>query len=71
MGWYISNDESLMPFGIHKGKKMKDVPDSYLWFMYNRINDNKIPINYNLMEKEFMEYVKDNLEAIKLNLKLK
>jgi len=23
------NDESIMPWGIHKGKKLKDIPRSY------------------------------------------
>lgn len=28
------DDESLMPFGKHKGKLMIDVPDNYLIFLY-------------------------------------
>lgn len=28
------HDESIMPFGKHKGKKLGEVPDSYwLWFL--------------------------------------
>jgi uncharacterized protein (DUF3820 family) len=28
-------DESIMPWGIHKGKKMANVPASYLLWLYN------------------------------------
>lgn len=30
-------DQDPMPFGIHKGKSMANVPDSYLIWIYNRI----------------------------------
>ena len=30
-------DQDPMPFGIHKGKAMANVPDSYLFWIYNRI----------------------------------
>lgn len=29
------NDNSPMPFGIHKGKAMANVPDSYLKWLYS------------------------------------
>lgn len=28
------DDHSLMPFGIHKGKKLANVPKEYLVFLY-------------------------------------
>ena len=28
-------DQSLMPFGKHKGKKMEDVPANYLLWLWN------------------------------------
>nr|WP_319268248.1 DUF3820 family protein [uncultured Draconibacterium sp.] len=28
------NDNSPMPYGIHKGKKMANVPDEYLKWLY-------------------------------------
>ena len=28
------DDDSLMPFGTHKGKRLGEIPDSYwLWFL--------------------------------------
>ena len=32
----IMNDNSIMPFGKHKGKKMADVPWGWLIWMYDR-----------------------------------
>ena len=32
------NKDSLMPFGVHKGKVMEDVPRSYLRFIYKKFN---------------------------------
>ncbi len=29
------NDESIMPFGKHKGEKLCNVPGGYLLFLYN------------------------------------
>lgn len=28
-------DDSIMPFGEHKGKKLRDVPDNYLFWWFN------------------------------------
>lgn len=55
------NDESIMPFGIHKDKKLKDVPDEYLLWLYGEIDPNRHP--------ELAAYLKDNIDAIKSNLK--
>lgn len=31
---HVLNDDSLMPFGTHKGKRLGDVPDHYWrWFL--------------------------------------
>jgi uncharacterized protein (DUF3820 family) len=55
------DDETIMPFGVHKGKKLKDVPDDYLLFLYQSTN----------IYGELKDYIKDNLEAIKENIKNK
>lgn len=54
------NDDSLMPFGIHKDKRLKDIPDDYLLWLYGEIDPNKYP--------ELAAYLKDNIEAIKSNI---
>ena len=54
------DDESLMPFGRHKGSKLKDVPDDYLLFLH------QAGINPKYYELE--EYIKENLDAIKANV---
>jgi len=44
-----------MPFGIHKGKKLIDVPGKYLLWLYNEGN----------CFGEFQDYLEDNIEAFK------
>lgn len=48
-------DESIMPFGKHKGKKMVDVPDDYLLWLLQEGN------TYG----EMLEYLQDNEEVFK------
>lgn len=54
------NDETLMPFGIHKGKALEDVPDRYFLFLHEngKINDKKLEA-----------YILENLDAIMKNCK--
>lgn len=49
------DDNSLMPFGIHKGKALINVPADYLLFLYTG----------NYAHGELKEYIIDNLEVIK------
>lgn len=49
------NDESIMPFGSHKGKKLANVPAEYLLYIYE---------NYQLYSN-LKQYIEDNLEVIK------
>lgn len=48
-------DTSAMPFGIHKGKRMIDIEQSYLLWLY--INDK--------CNAEVKEYIKDNLDVLR------
>ncbi|MES2287619.1 MAG: hypothetical protein V4547_18130 [Bacteroidota bacterium] len=53
-------DESLMPWGIYKGKlKMANVPAEYLLYLYEE----------NKMSGDVLAYVKDNLEVLKQEIK--
>lgn len=52
-------DESRMPFGKYKGEKMANVPASYLLWLYENDKCNK----------EVKEYVLDNLDVIKEQVK--
>jgi uncharacterized protein (DUF3820 family) len=49
------DDDSLMPFGKHKGKKMANVPGEYLLYIYEN----------NMCYGELYQYIKDNLDVIK------
>ena len=44
-----------MPFGIHKGKQLDQIPDSYLLWLYEN----------NKCSGELKEYIEDNLDVIK------
>jgi uncharacterized protein (DUF3820 family) len=49
------NDESLMPLGVHKGKRMEEVPASYLiWYRENAKSPNK----------PLMDYILDNWQVL-------
>lgn len=54
-------DESIMPYGVHKGKEMANVPASYLLWLYEN----------NKCSGEVREYVKDNLDVIKTEIERK
>ena len=60
-------DDSIMPFGEHKGKKFKDVPDSYLLYLYESSKE----VGGRKLFGELKEYINDNLDAIKSNVKYK
>lgn len=47
-------DESLMPYGIHKDKKIANVPASYLIWLYEN----------NKCSGEVREYIKENLDVL-------
>lgn len=51
-------DASTMPFGKHKGKKMANVPAAYLLWLWNNRDDTGVG--------EVWDYIKDNLEDIKI-----
>lgn len=48
-------DETLMPFGKHKGVKMANVPAQYLLFLYEQGN----------IVGHLKRYIEDNLTVIK------
>jgi uncharacterized protein (DUF3820 family) len=56
----ILTDNSLMPYGIHKGKKMVDIPAKYLLWLYDNNKCN--------MDVKF--YIEDNIDALKKETKL-
>ncbi len=51
-------DNSLMPFGVHKGKKMADVPAQYLLWIYEQNLD-------------VMNYIKENMDVLRQEIKKK
>lgn len=54
-------DDSKMPFGAHKGKRMDKVPGDYLLWLYEGLKEKFKP---NLTDKELLAYIKDNLQVL-------
>lgn len=52
-------DDTILDFGMHKGKKLINVPDSYLLFLYNE----------GRAFGKLKAYIQDNLDSIKENCK--
>lgn len=53
------NDDSLMPYGVHKGEKMANVPATYLMWLYNE----------NKCNKDVRDYIDDNLDVLEKEVK--
>ena len=54
-------DNSLMPFGKHKGQKMANVPPDYLIWIYEN----------NKCTPDVAKYIADNLDVIKAEINQK
>jgi len=55
-------DKDLMPFGLYKGKKMANVPASYLRWVRETVKPKDLT-------KPVLKYIKDNWDAIETELK--
>jgi uncharacterized protein (DUF3820 family) len=53
------DDNSIMRFGLHKGKKLIDVPASYLIFLYENER----------CSGDLKQYIFDNLDSLKHDVK--
>ncbi len=54
-------DQSLMPFGKHKDKKLADVPDEYLLWLYDNAKS----------WGQLKIYLRENIDAIRQNVNSK
>lgn len=64
-------DSCLMPFGEHKGKEMEQVPAQWLMWFWGK---NKLQYKGNVlkpMQFRVCEYIEDNLDVLKMELKKK
>lgn len=50
-------DISPMPYGVHRGERMIDVPESYLLYLWTS----------DKMTEPVREYIKENMDAIRAN----
>jgi uncharacterized protein (DUF3820 family) len=53
------DDNSLMPFGAHKGKKLANVPAQYLLWLHKE----------NKCFGEIKKYIEENIDGLKLEYK--
>lgn len=53
----VINDDYIFPFGQHKGKKIVNVPASYLLWLFDQPDFRKSTVNHN---KEIYWYIKEN-----------
>lgn len=53
------NDDSIMPSGKFKGRRLEDVPAWHLLWLWDN----------NFGTKELRDYIKDNLEVLKKEMK--
>ena len=56
-------DNSIMPWGKHKGKKLANIPNDYLLWLRDEIQKT-VPIRRSLDNKELLEYIEDNMDVI-------
>lgn len=54
-------DDTIIPFGPHKGKPLADVPDRWLLAFF-KAKMSEIP------DHPLIAYIQDNLDAIKQNI---
>jgi hypothetical protein len=60
----IMDDNSIMPFGKHKGEKMANVPAGYLLWLYNEIDEkNK---TFSPHQESVWRYIKENIVIIRI-----
>lgn len=56
-------DTDLMPFGLHAGKKMANVPASYLLYMGGEMGK-KFHKNMTLNEVNILKYIEENKQVL-------
>lgn len=58
------DDNTLMPFGMHKGKKLANVPADYLLHIHSEMEKKAKTKALNSMEIAFRNYVDENYDSI-------
>lgn len=60
-------DESIMPFGKHKGKEMANVPASYLLWIYDEWT---LPNpRFGFVHQEVKAYIEKNMDVLRKEVK--
>lgn len=56
------SDDTPIFFGKYKGTKLANVPNEYLLYLWDNSNEGKT-----LYDQKLAAYIKENLQAIKMN----
>lgn len=62
------NDDTVMPWGKYKGKKLEDIPDDYFLGLWERLPAFKPGSKARRENPGLFSYIESNLEAIRLNV---
>lgn len=60
------DQNSIMPFGAHKGKPMKDIPPHYLQLLHSQIQQ-KSKLHWTLTDKLLNKYINENINKANSN----
>ena len=56
-------DESIMPFGAHKGNEMANIPDNYLYWYWGENKEDYQKGKLNGYGRRVMDYIRDSFNA--------
>lgn len=59
------DDNTLMPFGKHKDKKLANVPSGYLLWLHGELLKKSETKALNNMERSLRNYIDENMEVLK------
>jgi uncharacterized protein (DUF3820 family) len=57
------NDNTYINFGMHKGKKLCNVPASYLLYLWDNNNQGE-----GMYDRKLAAYIKDNLSGLRMEV---
>lgn len=57
---FVCDDHTIMWFGKHRGEKLANVPEGWLWWWYNNCDKSKLHVK----SLALIKYIDDNMEII-------
>jgi hypothetical protein len=66
-GWKSINDETIMPWGKHKGEKLANIPAGYFLWLEVQIKQ-KPNLLQSVFEQKLLRYIQDNMDILILEI---